>query len=350
MKTVKVNALKTYDILIGEGLLESAGEIIRKAVGGQIAAVITDDIVGALYYKQLEVSLEENGFNVIKYIFKNGESSKNEEQLLSVLNFLAEKKISRTDIVIALGGGVVGDLAGFAASCYLRGVRFIQIPTTLLSAVDSSVGGKTAINLKEGKNLAGAFYQPSAVICDITLLDTLPEEVYKDGCAEMIKHSVIADKDLFNMYRMSIKNQYEETIMKNVTIKSDIVAKDEFEQGSRKLLNFGHTIGHAVEKLSGFKISHGHAVAIGMAIEIRMAERMGFCDNDCVNQLVEMLSYYKLPTTTIYNERELAKASLADKKRDGKKITLILPVEIGKCEMENVSVDSMEEIIKKALF
>jgi 3-dehydroquinate synthase len=349
MKTITVNASKTYDILIGAELLDNVGFTIKKTAGGQTAAIITDDNVSALYGKRLADTLENNGYRVVQYIFPHGEASKNADTFLSVLNFLAEEKFSRADIVIALGGGVTGDLAGFAASCYMRGIKLVQIPTTLLAMVDSSVGGKTAINLSAGKNLAGAFYQPELVVCDISLLSTLTAEAFRDGCAEIIKYGVLADEKLFNSLEMPINKQSEDVITRCAEIKRDIVAEDEFERGSRKLLNLGHTIGHAIESLSGYEISHGRAVAAGMAVETRIAVRMGMCEANCLQDILEMLRRYELSANTSYEADKLAKACLSDKKRDGGSLTMILPVKIGKCVLKEVPVNELESLIRLGL-
>ena len=345
MKTITVNASKTYDILVGADILNEAGFIVRQTVGGHTAAIVTDDNVAPLYGNHLADTLAKNGYRVVRYVFPHGESSKNSDTLISVLNFLAEEKLSRSDVVIALGGGVTGDLAGFAASCYMRGIAFVQIPTTLLSMVDSSVGGKTAINLTAGKNLAGAFYQPNIVLCDVTLLSTLPPDIYKDGCAEVIKYGVIADNTLFESLKTPVNEQFEDVISRCVEIKRDVVEEDEFENGSRKLLNFGHTIGHAIELLSGYQTSHGKAVAAGMAIVARAAVRMGMCAAHCLDGILHMLREYGLPETAPYSAAELAGACLSDKKRDGPAIKMIFPLEIGKCVIKEIPVSELEAII-----
>jgi len=347
MKTITVNASKTYDIKIGSGILDDAGGILRKT--GGTAAVITDDIVAPLYAQRLENSLSKSGIRAVRYVIPNGEASKNEEQFLSLVNFLAKEKFSRTDTVIALGGGVVGDLAGFAAAVFMRGIGFVQIPTTLLAAVDSSVGGKTAINLETGKNLAGAFYQPDAVLCDISLLSTLTPDVYRDGCAEVIKYGIIADSALFDSFETPINEQFENVIARCVEIKRDIVARDEYERGERKLLNFGHTVGHAIELLSGYKITHGSAVAAGMAVVTRAASRMGICGGLCRQGVLQMIERYGLPVNTIYDAASLAGACLADKKRDGGKLTMIFPEKIGKCILKDIKVEELENLIRLGL-
>jgi 3-dehydroquinate synthase len=349
MRTIAVNASKSYEITIGEGLLDNAGAILRKTVGGQLAAIITDDIVAALYAKRLTDSLADNGYRVAQYVIPHGEASKNGNNFLSILNFLAEEKITRSGLVVALGGGVVGDLAGFSAACYMRGIHFAQMPTTLLAAVDSSVGGKTAIDLAAGKNLAGAFYQPDAVICDISLLSTLTPQVYQDGCAEVIKTGAIADRSLFESFETPINTQLEKVIARCVEIKRDIVVEDEFETGARKLLNFGHTAGHAIELLSNYEITHGAAVAAGMAIITRAASRMGICDAQCAHDILNMLKSYKLPVNTSYKAADLANACLSDKKRDGTHLTMVFPTEIGKCVLQKVQVDELEKVLQLGL-
>jgi 3-dehydroquinate synthase len=349
MRTITVNVSKTYDITIGEGLLDNAGAILRETAGGQSAAIITDDNVAALYAKRLTDSLVGNGYRVTQYVIPHGEASKNGNNFLSILNFLAEEKFTRSDLVVALGGGVVGDLAGFSAACYMRGIHFAQLPTTLLAAVDSSVGGKTAIDLTAGKNLAGAFYQPDVVICDISLLSTLTPQVYQDGCAEVIKTGAIADRSLFKSFETPINTQLEKVIARCVEIKRDIVVEDEFETGARKLLNFGHTAGHAIELLSKYEITHGAAVATGMALITRAAARMGTCNAQCAHDMLRMLKRYKLPDNTVYEAADLARACLSDKKRDGDSLTMVFPTEIGKCVLQKVRVDELEKVLRLGL-
>ena len=228
----------------------------------------------------------------------------------------------------------------------------MQIPTTLLAAVDSSVGGKTAVNLIAGKNLAGAFYQPDAVICDVSLLYTLPAEVFRDGCAEVIKYGVIADRLLFESLITPLHTHsetLEAVISRCVEIKRDIVAVDEFECGPRKLLNFGHTVGHAIELLSEYRISHGRAVAAGMVILTRAAVRMGICEAHCLRDVLQMIRLYGLPENTAYKADRLAQACLSDKKRDGDSLTMVFPEEIGKCVLKKIPVSELEAVIQLGL-
>jgi 3-dehydroquinate synthase len=349
MKIITVNASKTYDIFIGADILGETGILVRKTAGGQAAAIVTDDNVAALYEKRLSAALENNGYRVVKFVFPRGEASKNAGTFLSLLNFLAEERLSRTDIIIALGGGVTGDIAGFAAACYMRGIKYIQIPTTLLAAVDSSVGGKTAVNLAAGKNLAGAFYQPEAVICDTSLLSSLPPEAYRDGCAEIIKYGVLADRTLFESLITPVAEELESVIARCVEIKRDIVAEDEFENGARKILNLGHTVGHSIELLSKYNIPHGAAVAAGMAIITRAAVHMGICEIDCLRDILGMLRLYGLPADTPYEAERIAQACLSDKKRDGGHITMIFPVKIGKCILKDIPVEDLATVIQMGL-
>lgn len=342
MKNVIVNGKSKYEILIGDSLLNLAGEYIRKVTNAKTAAIITDDIVDSLYGESVETSLKNSGFDVVKFVFKNGEASKNINTFSDILEFLADNHITRTDVIIALGGGVVGDIAGFAAGSFLRGIDYVQIPTTLLSAVDSSVGGKTAIDLKSGKNLAGLFYSPKLVICDFSTLSTLSDAIFSDGMAEVIKYAVLFDNNFFEfLINENAKKNLESIIEKCVTFKRDIVENDEFEKGKRALLNFGHTIGHAIEKCSSFSISHGSAVAIGMAMISKSAFKMGNSDEDVTEKVIEILKKYDLPFKTEFKASELYEIMLVDKKCDSNFITLILPKKIGECEMVKVSKENL---------
>ncbi|MBE6597102.1 MAG: 3-dehydroquinate synthase [Ruminococcaceae bacterium] len=349
MKTVHVKASLEYDVIIGKGLLCRTGELTRKALGVCSLCIVTDDTVDSLYGEKVENSLRESGFSTVKFVIPHGEASKSTASLVALLEFLAENKLTRGDAIVALGGGVVGDLAGFAAAVYLRGIKFIQIPTTLLAAVDSSVGGKTAVDLVAGKNLAGAFHQPSLVICDYETLDTLTPEIFADGCAEVIKYGIINDKPLFTLLEKGIKENIEEIIASCVANKAAIVAEDEFDTGKRQLLNLGHTVGHAIEACSEFSISHGSAVAIGMVIVTRAAVALGLCAPSELSALTELLKAAKLPTSCSYTAEELTPAALGDKKRKGSSITLVIPYSIGDSRLYKTDVADLEEFIRKGL-
>lgn len=349
MKTVTVNASKSYNILIEKGLLRDVGKQIKALIGEARACIVTDDTVDALYSATVEESLTAQGISFVKFVIPHGEASKNATSLISLLEFLATNRLTRSDVLIALGGGVVGDLTGFAAGVYLRGVKFIQIPTTLLAMVDSSVGGKTAIDLEAGKNLAGVFHQPSLVLCDPETLTTLSDEIFADGCAEVIKYGIINDKEFFNLLRLGIKSNIEAVIERCVQNKASIVELDEFDHGTRQLLNLGHTIGHAIELCSSLTISHGSAVAIGTVIATKIAIYLGLCPESDLDEIVDLLKSAKLPTECTYTASELASVASADKKRAGDRINLVLPFGIGNCQLYRVSVDELEALISKGL-
>ena len=349
MRKVTVEASTTYDIVIGKGLLCEAGKLCKETLGIHSVAVVTDDTVDTLYSKKLEASLKSAGYSPIKFVISHGEASKSMENLGKLLGFLADNHITRSDFLIALGGGVVGDLTGFAAAVYLRGISFVQIPTTLLAAVDSSVGGKTAVNIPEGKNLVGAFHQPSLVICDYETLDTLEESTFADGCAEVIKYGVINDTELFSKLKSPIKSQIEDIIANCVSNKRDIVNLDERDNGVRRLLNLGHTVGHAVEICSHFEISHGSAVAIGMAIVARASAKCGICSSDVPLEIENMLQSYSLPTSCVYSAGELTDVALGDKKRMGGTLSFILPYSIGDSRVYNMKIEDVKDFIAKGL-
>ncbi len=349
MKTITVNASKKYDIIIDSNILSKAGELCAKVVGVSSCAVITDSTVDKLYSKTLIASLENVGYKVSKFVFKAGEQSKNAKTLIDILEFLAASGLTRSDCIFALGGGVVGDIAGFAASTYLRGIRFVQIPTTLLAMVDSSVGGKTGIDLIAGKNLAGAFHQPSLVICDTSLLNTLTPEFFSDGCAEVIKYGIINDTELFSLITSGIRENINEVIASCVTNKSSIVEKDEFDNGCRQLLNLGHTIGHAIENCSNFEISHGSAVAIGTVIVMRSAVKANLCDKEALDKTVEILVANNLPTTCEFSAKQLTDIAMSDKKRKGDTITLAIPYNIGDTRLVSIPINELESFIERGL-
>lgn len=350
MRKVIVSASTEYPILIGRGLLAQTGAEIAKRIHPCKVAVITDTTVEKLYAEQVEKSLAEAGFSPCRFAFPAGEASKNINTLSDILEFLADAEMTRQDIIVALGGGVVGDMAGFAAAVYQRGIRFVQVPTTFLAAVDSSVGGKTAIDLRAGKNMAGAFYQPHLVLCDIDTLDTLPEETFADGIAETLKYGVIGDADLFEKTACGdFKKDLEEIIETCVKMKRDIVMEDEFDTGLRQLLNLGHTLGHAIEKRSGFTLSHGHAVAIGMHLIAKAAEEKGLAEAGLAEKIKAALENNNLPVSITYTAEEITEGVLKDKKRRGGEISFVFPTKIGHCEIVKIPVDEVTELVRKAL-
>ena len=350
MTTVTVRASRPYEVTIGRGLLDTVG---RQAAGqwkGRSAAVVSDSTVAPLYLNRVKDSLERAGFRVHSFVFPAGEDQKNGGTYLKLLEFLAARRLTRADGLIALGGGVVGDLAGFAAATFLRGIGFLQLPTTLLAAVDSSVGGKTAIDLTNGKNLAGAFYQPQAVLCDLDTLDTLPAEVFADGCAEVIKYGMIGDPALLaRLETVDFRADPEELVARCVAQKRDLVEQDEFDTGARQLLNLGHTLGHGVEACSGYTVSHGRAVAIGMTLVTRAAVACGRCPAEVLPRLRRLLERYGLPDATAYSAQALYEKTLSDKKRSGDTISLVVPIAWGASQLVRIPVSELPAGIERGL-
>ena len=344
MKTVTVSASKTYDILIGSGLLDQLGPQARKLGKARMVCLVSESTVYPLFGEKDVRSLEAAGFKVVSFVFPAGEESKNPETYLALLNFLAEHRLTRSDLIVALGGGVTGDLAGFAAATYLRGIRFIQVPTTLLAAVDSSVGGKTAIDLPAGKNLVGAFCQPSLVLCDTHTLNTRPREIFRDGCAEVIKYGILSDPALFShLERHGLDFDREYVITRCVELKRDVVMEDEFDTGARMKLNLGHTIGHGVEAKSNFTLSHGKAVAIGIAIVSRA------CGCADTSRILAILAQFGLPASTSESADDILSYALSDKKRSANQVNLILPNAIGNCSIVPTPVEKLKSFIQAGL-
>lgn len=344
MKQISVNASASYTVSVGSGVLHSLGSTVRAVSGAEKVCIVSDSHVWPLYGEAAVQSCLASGLSVCHFVFSAGENSKNGGTYLELLNFLASKQISRSDLLVALGGGVVGDLSGFAAATYLRGIPYIQVPTSLLAMVDSSVGGKTAIDLDTGKNLCGAFYQPAAVLCDTDTLATLPEDIFRDGCAEVIKYAVLFDPELFTLLETTGLGFDRETVIARcIAHKRDVVAQDEFDRGQRKLLNLGHTIGHAIESCSGYSVSHGKAVAIGMAMVCRAVK----CPDR--NRILGLLQQFGLPTATAFSSEVLCKAALSDKKRSGGSVDLILPTAIGDCGIVPTAVEKLKTFIEEGM-
>ncbi len=350
MKKIHVDASQPYDVLLEAGCLSRAADYIAPYCKNRYAAIVTDDAVDPLYGTALENNLLAAGIRTVKCVIPNGEASKNAANYIALLEFLAENRLTRGDLVIALGGGVVGDLAGFAAATFLRGIAFVQIPTTLLAMVDSSVGGKTAIDLRAGKNLAGAFYQPKTVLCDPEVLRSLPADIFSDGCAEVIKYGVLGSASLFAHLREKGSDFDREAVIREcIEMKSRIVHEDEFDTGARQLLNFGHTFGHAIEKNSNFSLSHGRAVAIGMVIMAKSAAGAGICSPAVAGEIASVCEKLGLPVKTAYTPERLYDAMLSDKKRKGDTVTLVVPEEIGRCRLHPVPVSALLSFLKQGM-
>ena len=334
----------TYPIYLERGVLNRAKELI----GAANVFLISDDGVPEKWRNILQEQYPEAHMHV----FPNGEASKNLDVLQGVLKDMLDHEISRKDTVITLGGGVCGDLGGFAAACYMRGIRYVNIPTTTLSQIDSSVGGKTAVDLEAGKNLAGAFFQPSLVVADVDCLDTLTPELFTDSCGEVIKHGVIRDEALFRSLAAHPINaegfdrqELADVIRRNVQIKRDVVDADERERGLRQILNFGHTIGHAIEAASDFALGHGSSVAAGMCCIARASARMGWCAQDVADDIVAAVAAYGLPTDTAVDHDTLLSFATHDKKRHGSTVNVVVPTRIGAVEVRTVSLPEFRHLV-----
>lgn len=347
MQRVHIDVKNGYDVIIGQGLLKTAGKILKDTgISGKLG-IVSDSNVAPLYLDALTASLKEHGYEVISYVFPAGEQSKNLTTLSSILEFFAENGMTRKDTAIALGGGVTGDMTGFAAGVYMRGISYVQIPTTLLACVDSSVGGKTAVDLNAGKNLAGVFIQPKVVIADTGTLKTLNKKTYADGMAEAIKTAILGDKELFEGLEKEVSDEY--IISRCVKYKGKIVSEDEFEMGVRKLLNLGHTPAHSIEKLSAYSIPHGHAVASGLGIMARSSYREGLLSKDACERILKLLEKYSLPVNTKFSSSDMAREAFFDKKRQKNSISVIKIRGIEDCIIENISLDKTEEIFEKGM-
>ena len=323
----------SYPIYIEHGILTKADSYIKDVFTGQRIVILSDDQIFPLYGQKLLTTL--SAYECSSIVLPHGEATKNFHTLPDVYAALLEHKISRSDLLIALGGGVIGDLAGFVAATYLRGIPFVQIPTTLLAQVDSSVGGKVAVDLAQGKNLIGAFHQPKLVLIDPDVLQTLPQRFINDGMGEVIKYGCIKDVTLFQILqeRASFEHLHDLLaliIFRCVDIKRQIVEHDPFDTGERMLLNFGHTLGHAIEQYHQYqRESHGEAVAIGMYQITRLAEQQGLTKSGTAEIIKSVLNSYGLPTTSHTSCAQLTAALSLDKKNLGGKLNLILLKEIG---------------------
>ncbi len=344
MQKIHVPVNDAYDVLVEHGLLHRCGEIIKDRISAETCVIITDDNVDKYYSGIVNQSLQANGFRTVKFVFPHGEISKNAETLLKIYSFLCQNEITRSDCLIALGGGVVGDITGFAAATFLRGLPYVQIPTSLLAQVDSSVGGKTAIDLPEGKNLVGAFKQPSVVLCDPDTLSTLPETFLIDGMGEVIKYGMIADAELFRKlcsYDLhSIQEHFDEIIPTCIAIKRNVVAEDELDTGLRMILNFGHTLGHAIEAYYHYQTyTHGCAVAAGMCLMTK------YCNSTQEYQeLKSCVERYHLPFGVPVSIQKLASLCGNDKKRTGAKLRYIVCDPIGKAEIRSTSLTEFRNL------
>lgn len=341
MQTINVSASKNYDITITRGKDLFLGAV-KSIIKGKKIAIITDATVDKLYGNYFDFL--ETEYSLVKLVIPAGEKEKNGQNFLSLISKLAENGFTRTDTVITLGGGVVGDLGAFVASTYMRGIRLIAVPTTLLSMVDSSVGGKTAIDIPAGKNLCGTFYQPDAVYIDLDFLKTLPEREILCGYGEIIKYVFISKKltveDL-------VSKDIENIVVKSLIIKRDIVQKDEKESGERKLLNFGHTVGHAVEKLANYTLSHGACVVKGMLVAINISAKLYGMNNELVDKMKKVLLSFGHDTAIEYGVDDLIKVMRSDKKSGADYVDFVTVKDIGEAVVERISFDALKGIMNE---
>ena len=344
---------RSYEVHVGRGLLPTVGKLISKACPKVThVALISDSNVAPLYVPAVEASLRSAGLEVTTMTFPAGEEHKRLSTLGGILERMAVAGLTRSDAVVALGGGVTGDMGGLAAALYQRGIQVVQVPTSLLAMVDSSVGGKTAVDLEAGKNLAGAFLQPSLVIADIDCLATVSPELLRDSCGEMIKHGVLADEKLYERLRLEPvcepgfdPDKLVGIVARNVEIKRDVVDEDERENGRRQTLNLGHTIGHAIESASDFSLGHGSCVAAGLCCVARASARLGWCSQDVTDRIVECVEAYGLPTNTRIDHDTLLEYAARDKKRRSDGVTLVVPTRIGEVELRKVSLEELRRVI-----
>jgi 3-dehydroquinate synthase len=341
----------SYDILIQRGAFQQVGKWVQSLWKPQRVAVITDSNVAPLYGQPIIDALTQEGFSAKLFVVPAGEKSKSLEQATILYDQLAEMGLTRSDGLIALGGGVIGDLAGFVASTYMRGIHFLQIPTTLLAQVDSSIGGKTAVNTGNAKNLVGTFSQPAGVLIDPELLHSLPIYRVQEGIAEIIKSAAIADKKLWQQLtelkdEQDLLDHAEEVITAALQVKQKVVEEDPFDHGSRLTLNFGHTIGHGLEKTAAFTISHGAGVAMGMVMITQHAEAIGLSPVGTTDALKTMIRKFNLPTSPeTMNQAALYQAITHDKKARGKQLKIILLEAIGQAKIVTIPTEEIKDYL-----
>lgn len=351
---IRIETQTPYDVVIGSGILDGVGSAFLHACPrAKTAAIVSDDDVAPLYMNRVEESLASCGIASVHFTFPHGEAQKSIDTWQDIMRFLAQNDITRTDAVIALGGGVVGDMAGFAAATYMRGIDVVQVPTSLLADIDSSVGGKTAVDLPEGKNLVGAFWQPRLVWMDIDCLSTLPRDFQIDGMGEVLKCGVLQGGRLFEIAERNRPEDRLELISACIRLKDHYISEDEKESGSRRYLNLGHTFGHAVETIEGFTLSHGACVSIGLTLMARACERLSIAKTGTTNRIVHAASAIGLPTdvpaSTAVTPEQLVDVAQHDKKRTGDHITVITVRDIGSCALTTLSYDELLDFARAAL-
>ena len=345
---IEIKTDKPYEVIVEDGVLDRAGEKIAPLVRpGSRAMIVSETNVFPIYGERLKASLEKAGIHTAEFVFEAGEPQKQLSTVMQIYEALAENDFTRSDIIVTLGGGVAGDMGGFAAATFLRGIDFVQVPTSLLAQVDASVGGKTGVDLPFGKNLVGAFHQPRLVLADPKTLSTLPDAYFTDGMGEVIKYGCIADAALFDKLEQGqVIDHLEETICRCVLCKKHFVEEDTNDKGRRMILNFGHTFGHALEKLHNFQdLSHGEAVGIGMVLACQVGERLGVTPAGTGARVAAVLERYGLPTQDSFSWEEIVEATALDKKSDGSTLRLILLTQLGEAAIYPVTRDRLKTLL-----
>ena len=352
MRELHVNlGENSYDILFGSGLLKNLPEYIKRIYKGKKLFIITDNNVEKYYREKLESILKDYDFTF--YILEAGEKSKTLDNVAKIYKAMINSSLSRDDLVVAFGGGVTGDIAGFAAATYMRGVPFIQIPTTLLSQVDSSVGGKVGVDLEEGKNLVGAFNQPKIVLIDTSVLKTLTDRYFFDGLAEVVKYGCIYDENLFSLLeglknREEVMEHIEDILFRSCDIKREVVEEDEKEHGLRMILNFGHTVGHGLEQYYNYeKYTHGEAVSLGMIEILETGEREGITEKGSLERTKKLLMQLNLPVEDKYNREDVIKIMKRDKKNKKGEVNFVMIEKIGKHKIVKIKEEKMYDFLYK---
>lgn len=350
MMTVNVRASREYNVEIGDGIVSKLGEMIKAVCPKAIKALIVSETnVASLYLDVVKAQIEGAGIEVSTYVFEAGEKSKNINEIAGMWNKMAEAGFTRTDIVVGLGGGVTTDMAGFAASTFLRGIDVIQVPTSLLAMVDASVGGKTGIDIPMGKNQVGAFWQPSLVLEDTSFLKTLPDDVFTEGMGEVTKYAFIMDEKLMDLLEKQNGNIRDDAeVLENVigmcvADKAEVIGEDENDNGRRQILNYGHTAGHVIERDSGFTKPHGICVAKGMGIFMDACVKEGTLSAEDAKRMKDLLAMYKLPVSDEITAEDIVKGAMNDKKKRGNTLSVILVNKIGQAEIKKMTA---EEFLK----
>lgn len=350
MNRISIFGTTSYDVVIDSGIINGLGRLLQDELGGVRAMVVSDSTVAALYLGPVINSLRDAGYETSSISFAAGESIKSLENFELIVSALAEQEFTRADILIALGGGTVGDLAGYAASCFKRGMKLVQLPTSLLAAVDSSIGGKTAINLPLAKNQIGSFYNPCMVVCDPMLLSSLPSDSLLDGYAEIIKYGILNGTEIIDALRIAKgSGDYSKVIALSVKAKKELVEMDEQDSMFRQFLNLGHLVGHAIEAALDYTISHGHAVASGLSLETKACALSGLTSFNCYNSINDILEEFGFDLAASYPFELLCPYIHKDKRIADDQIKLIVPKSIGECVMRNVTIPELDLILKLAL-